>query len=116
METTNGLVFKGSGYGYSNGPEHLKIGLFEIQMCFSEIEMLFEEMSVICPHCNSVLMLFVSKIQLAFKTKQSSFGHFCALCVVFVPLEYILNIPPHFTYVMVFLSAQTIDVYMNKDV
>ena len=39
-----------------------------------------------------------------------------SFCLLFVPLEYIPNIPPHFTYVIVFLSLQTIDVYINKDV
>ena len=28
-------------------------------------------------------------------------GHFCAFCFVFVPLEYVPNVPPHSTYVIV---------------
>ena len=34
----------------------------------------------------------------------SPFGPSRAFCLVFVPLEYIPNIPPHFTYIIVFLS------------
>ena len=44
-----------------------------------------------------------------------SLGHSHAFCLVFVPLEYIPTIPPHFTYVIVFLG-ETIDVYIEGDI
>ena len=33
-----------------------------------------------------------------------SIGHFAAFYVVLVPLEYIPTLPPHFTYVIVFVK------------
>ena len=39
-----------------------------------------------------------------------SIGHSCAFYVVLVPPEYIPSVPPHFTYVIVFLS----NMYQNK--
>ena len=59
-------------------------------------------------HVVSIWLVSLSKNIMLICTSVVSSGHSRASYVVFVPLDYILNIPPHYNYVIVFSAVEQV--------